>query len=41
VVNSLDKKAEVTLNYDAWVAAGKPEIKTIENWNKYVKVKIL
>ena len=41
VVNSLDKKAEVTLNYDVWVAAGKPEIKTEENWNKYVKVKLL
>jgi hypothetical protein len=41
VVNSLDKKAEVTLNYDAWVAAGKPEIKTEENWNKYAKVKLL
>ena len=41
VVNSLDKKAEVTLNYDVWVAAGKPEIKTEENWNKYAKVKLL
>ena len=41
VVNSLDKKAEVKLNYDAWVAAGKPELKTEENWNKYVIVKLL
>jgi hypothetical protein len=41
VVNSLDKNAEVVLNYDAWVAAGKPELKSEGNWNKYVKVQLL
>ena len=40
-VNTQDAKAEISINYDAWVAAQKPEIKTEENFNKYVKIKLI
>lgn len=39
--NVQDKKAEIKLNYDLWVAAGKPELKSQENWDKYVKITML
>ena len=40
-VNTQDAKAEISINYDAWIAAQKPEIKTEENFNKYVKIKLI
>jgi hypothetical protein len=41
ITTTTDKKAELFLNYDSWVAAGKPELSSEENFNKYVKSKVI
>jgi hypothetical protein len=35
------KNAEIFFKYDPWVAAGKPELASVENYNKYVKSKVI
>jgi hypothetical protein len=41
ITTTTDKKAELFLNYDSWVAAGKPELSSEGNFNKYVKSKVI